>query len=213
MKPSALLLALIGVVSAAASAHGGPYVCIKPYPPEAVAAGHEGTVTLAFTITEEGAVADLSILNSSGYPELDASAIECAANWRYKPAIQDSKPIAVPRRAEMRYGHRDDARLERAHQLIADIGTCVKSSPVPGRVPRNFVGITDLHLAVPAGGTPALSVLHSSGNEELDAKALECARASPGVAGLAEQMSASGTNVSLTWYEILGVLPQRQGHE
>ncbi len=200
MKQTALVLGLIAGVAVAAPSQAGPYMCVDPYPPEAVAAGHEGTVTLAFNITAEGMVTDLGILNSSGYPELDVAAVECASHWRYKPANDGTKPIAVPRRAEMRYGHRDDARLEKVHELTAEIRNCVRSSPEPERVPRVFFGISDLHLAFPRGGSPAASVLHSSGNAVLDAKAVECARASTVLAKLAELMEGSETNISLTWY-------------
>lgn len=48
------------------------------YPPEAKAAGHEGTVHLLLRIEPDGRVREVSVAASSGFPELDHAAVEAA---------------------------------------------------------------------------------------------------------------------------------------
>jgi TonB family protein len=76
--------------------HGAGSGCLRNYPEAAKIAGIEGTTTLAFTVTEQGAVADVRVAKSSGNADLDNAAAACAAQWRYKPARPDGKPAAVP---------------------------------------------------------------------------------------------------------------------
>jgi TonB family protein len=76
--------------------HGAGPGCLRNYPEAAKIAGIEGTTTLAFTVTEQGAVADVRVAKSSGNADLDNAAAACAAQWRYKPARPDGKPAAVP---------------------------------------------------------------------------------------------------------------------
>lgn len=48
------------------------------YPPEAKAAGHEGTVHLLLRVEADGRVREVSVAASSGFPELDHAAVEAA---------------------------------------------------------------------------------------------------------------------------------------
>ena len=70
--------------------------CLENYPEAAKAAGIEGKTTLAFTVTEQGTVADVKVAKSSGNADLDNATAACATRWHYKPARQDSKPVATP---------------------------------------------------------------------------------------------------------------------
>lgn len=78
------------------------------YPESARQAHEQGTVKLEFTITQDGAVANATVLKSSGFPDLDDAALEAVQTWRYKPAQQDGKPIAVVSAANIKFQLTDD---------------------------------------------------------------------------------------------------------
>lgn len=62
-----------------------PIVRIAPeYPPEALAAGLPGEVTLEFTIAANGTVKDAFVVDSSA-PEFEAPALAALLRWRYLP--------------------------------------------------------------------------------------------------------------------------------
>ncbi|MGD0142851.1 MAG: energy transducer TonB [Rhizomicrobium sp.] len=83
---------------------GRPHTCgQRYYPPIAVRLNQEGTTTLAFKITADGAVTDLTIAESSGHDSLDQAALTCAQSWQYKPAIQNGAPIEVPWKASVKW--------------------------------------------------------------------------------------------------------------
>jgi TonB family protein len=65
------------------------------YPASAVADGVEGRVRLKVLVTEEGTVADVQVVSSSGDRRLDAAAREFVSKWRYRPAVQDGTPRRV----------------------------------------------------------------------------------------------------------------------
>jgi protein TonB len=80
---------------------GIPHLCRNYYPP-AVAAAHIGGKTIVrFTITAEGLVSDPVIVASSGNAELDEASLTCVHDWRYRPALKDGQPLAVPWKAEI----------------------------------------------------------------------------------------------------------------
>lgn len=62
------------------------------YPMAAVLKHHQGLVILDVTIDSHGRVLGVAVKRSSGYAELDQSARDAAAGWRYAPGIQDAKP-------------------------------------------------------------------------------------------------------------------------
>ena len=69
--------------------------CTKPrYPQAELAAGHEGTVRLAFLVSREGAVQQATVSKSSGYAALDEAARGAIARCSFKPAAVDGKPVA-----------------------------------------------------------------------------------------------------------------------
>ena len=81
---------------------GRPHACgQKYYPSLATRLGHEGTTVLSFKIGPDGSVKDVTVSQSSGFPELDEAAIPCAQNWEYKPAMQNGQPVEVPWQAKV----------------------------------------------------------------------------------------------------------------
>jgi len=89
-------------ISAPASI-GKPHVCLQDYPAISVRLGETGTTTLGFTINTDGRVENVHVVNSSGSERLDNAAVNCASSWRYKAAIKDNNPVAVPWKAEVKW--------------------------------------------------------------------------------------------------------------
>lgn len=56
------------------------------YPSSARRAGHEGTVTLSFTVGSSGKVTSVRVAKSSGHSSLDNAALSAIRRWRFKPA-------------------------------------------------------------------------------------------------------------------------------
>ena len=83
---------------------GRPHSCgQRYYPAIAVRLNQEGTTVLAFKITPDGSVTDLSVSESSGHDALDQAAITCAQGWQYKPAMQNGAAIEVPWKASVKW--------------------------------------------------------------------------------------------------------------
>jgi protein TonB len=75
-----------------------------PYPADARNLSQQGTVTLALSIDATGAVTNAQVKVSSGYPELDQTAVSWVmAHWRYKPAIQNGAAVASATLAAVRF--------------------------------------------------------------------------------------------------------------
>ena len=67
---------------------------VKPvYPQIAKAARVQGSVVLAATISKEGNIENLRLVN--GHPMLTQAAIEAVKQWRYKPYMLNGEPVEV----------------------------------------------------------------------------------------------------------------------
>jgi periplasmic protein TonB len=70
-----------------------------PYPEMARKLTEQGTVTLQMTISAQGEVTSATVLQSSGFADLDQAAVSWVQrHWRYKPAMQNGQ--AVPSQAQ-----------------------------------------------------------------------------------------------------------------
>ena len=66
----------------------------KPnYPRRAIQAGIEGWVKLSFTVTADGQVKDIRILDANPPRLFDDEAMRAIQQWTFKPRKQDGKPI------------------------------------------------------------------------------------------------------------------------
>jgi protein TonB len=82
-----------------------------PYPAEARALSHQGTVTLQLTISPEGNVVAASIAQSSGFAELDQTAVSWViAHWKYKPAIVGGVAVTSQTQAAVKFDLKEAAR-------------------------------------------------------------------------------------------------------
>jgi protein TonB len=73
-----------------ASTHTTP-----PYPMLGLRLGEQGSVRLHVSIAANGSVTAAAVTSSSGFPDLDQSAVNWViAHWKYKPAIQGGVAVA-----------------------------------------------------------------------------------------------------------------------
>jgi len=113
LKYPIVVVALLASFAAAAQPDDGaltkperiaPRDCGPFYPRTSLLQNEQGVVELAFTVTEAGAVKDVTVTQSSGYGRLDKAAIRCAESWTYHPATKDGLPVAVTWRTEVDWG-------------------------------------------------------------------------------------------------------------
>ena len=64
------------------------------YPPAALAAGFEGTVTVAALINEDGSIGVVEVVDSTN-PKLgfEEAALDAFRQFRFAPAVQDGEPV------------------------------------------------------------------------------------------------------------------------
>lgn len=75
-----------------------------PYPDLARLLGQQGTVVLQIVVSAQGTVASATVVQSSGYPDLDAAAAAWVqAHWRYNPALQGGVPVPSQTRAAVKF--------------------------------------------------------------------------------------------------------------
>lgn len=70
--------------------------------PSSVDEGLSLTVTVGFTINQDGNVTDASIISSSGHKQIDREAINAVQKRKYQPAIQGGVPRSVKRKLTYR---------------------------------------------------------------------------------------------------------------
>lgn len=72
-----------------------PLVRVNPrYPPRAQSRGIEGWVHLRFTITPQGTVTDVQIVDADPKGYFERSAKRAVGKYKYKPKVQDGKPVS-----------------------------------------------------------------------------------------------------------------------
>src|SRR5262249_13115613 len=64
-----------------------------PYPPDALAAGHQGLVELLVRTDTLGRATHVSLYRSSGVASLDQSALTTVRRWLFEPARRGGRPV------------------------------------------------------------------------------------------------------------------------
>ncbi|MDR2958528.1 MAG: energy transducer TonB [Stenotrophomonas sp.] len=64
------------------------------YPTTAVRANQEGWVEVTFTITPDGSVDDVKVVDAEPRHVFDRAATEAVSRWKFQPATQDGTPVA-----------------------------------------------------------------------------------------------------------------------
>ncbi len=81
---------------------------IRPsYPIGARRRGEEGTVILDVNVDADGRAERVTLVSSSGFPELDRAAVRAAEQARFKPATRDRQPFASAARLTLIFRLRD----------------------------------------------------------------------------------------------------------
>jgi TonB family protein len=60
-------------------------------------------VALSFRIGTDGSPKNVAVSATSGYPDLDQAAVACAAQWKYRPALQDGRPVEADWKANVKW--------------------------------------------------------------------------------------------------------------
>ncbi len=77
------------------------------YPPTARARDIEGWVELVFTVTAEGTVADVQIVDSEPGEVFDRAAQDAAQRWRFRAVVEDGQAISVLAQIRINFGLED----------------------------------------------------------------------------------------------------------
>lgn len=81
-----------------------PRRAIKPdYPRGARQRGEQGNVVLEIRVTAEGTVETVKVVLSSGFPELDAAAVQAAKAAKFSPAKSGRDPVASSARLQLQF--------------------------------------------------------------------------------------------------------------
>ncbi|WP_243039119.1 energy transducer TonB [Dyella sedimenti] len=86
------------VAASSGSATHGPVLVrnVNPrYPTAAVRSNQEGWVEVSFTITPEGNVDDVKVIDAEPRHVFDRAAVEAVSRWKYDPATKDGTPVAT----------------------------------------------------------------------------------------------------------------------
>jgi TonB family protein len=149
---------------------GIAHTCLEYYPKSEAKAGIEGKTLLRFTITDEGEVRDEAVDQSSGNANLDAAALQCVRTWRYRPAVQDGKPVAVSWKAYVVW----KLEIPQPPPFAEPPRDCLHSYPVKAEDLAGIEGTTEVSFDIVRGEVRDVSVTHSSGNAALDRAAVAC---------------------------------------
>ncbi len=73
------------------------------YPESAFRKGIEGSVEVSFTITNQGAVTNVSVVSADPPEVFDRAAIEAVRRWRYEPKFVDGQPVESPSQVHLQF--------------------------------------------------------------------------------------------------------------
>jgi TonB family protein len=65
--------------------------------------GYQGSVLVSVHVNARGQPVEQLLLNSSGYPALDAATLQAARLWQFSPPVWRSEPVSVWAQLEVRY--------------------------------------------------------------------------------------------------------------
>ena len=142
----------------------------------AVVQGEEGTVTLGFTVEADGSVANVHLVNPSGFPRLDELAKGHVTNWRYNPARKDGTPIACLWKASVAWSLRNgsSAFQDRGNYAVVGLGP---SDYPPDALARKETGAGEFGVVIAGNGKIAQNtVIRSTGFADLDSASIAYTR-------------------------------------
>lgn len=103
-SPAAPPVAAVAPRQARVDAPPRPWRSIRPdYPKSARLRGEQGNVLLEFRVDVKGVVESVSVVMSSGFPELDAAALRAVRQARFRPAESAGRPVASTARLTLSF--------------------------------------------------------------------------------------------------------------
>ncbi len=98
MKRLAVLLPLLLLIGCASAVRPLQFIggADLIYPAEARARGIEGSVTVYYDVTVEGAVRNAVVQSATPPGVFDAAALAAVRTWRFNPRIVNGEPVAAP---------------------------------------------------------------------------------------------------------------------
>ena len=169
------------------AATGNPHACgTEWYPPAALAAGEEGKTTLSFRVGVDGSPKNISVAVSSGFQDLDQAAIQCAATWKYLPAVENGQPREVDWKAAVEWSMaakpaetvvvtRGKVPPSPSDHVVAQqpLGSQVCKNPMAPPAPLGKITVVLFQIDAD-GGVRNIKLYKSSGDDKLDQLALTC---------------------------------------
>ncbi len=81
-----------------------PTTRVEPvYPPRALRAGIEGSVTVEFTIDTSGAVKDIEVVNADPPGVFEQAVMQAIRRWKFAPEMVDGKPVEKRARQDIKF--------------------------------------------------------------------------------------------------------------
>lgn len=151
-----------------------PPICpIRYYPPAAIRANEEGTVTLTLTVTAQGGVKDLVIQTSSGFKDLDDATLICAKDWQFTPATKNGVPVETSKKYMIDWSL-FGPKLDLA-PIVSAVQKCITpSAPDDDELKAKIY--TQIDIQSDSGIISHVVVTPSSGYQTLDERMMECMR-------------------------------------
>jgi TonB family protein len=157
------------------AAVGAPHTCDETnYPVAALQTGAQGTATVAFKVTTEGAVKDVTVRNSSGSLDLDAASIACAKDWHYRPALKGNTPVEVVWFAQVKWVMQDTPDPSFLPLFNAAMVCVSAAAPLTADDLALAPYATVLRIRYVKSKIASVALTASSGNPELDRRIMEC---------------------------------------
>ena len=73
------------------------------YPMSAARAGKDGYAKMKFTITPEGSVTNIEVVETHGSTTFGSKGVEALAKWRYAPKFENGKAVPVEAMVQLNY--------------------------------------------------------------------------------------------------------------
>lgn len=150
-----------------------------PYPDLARAANIEGNTLIAYRGTYDGRIEDVKVVHTSGNDDLDDATVQCVSRWRFDPSSPSAKFNLGKHATTIMWvipKTRPGAPRQMAFGLFAGLmHTCENYYP-RAEFRSRTEGTTKLSFHISIEGLPKdMTIAQSSGNDDLDNAALECA--------------------------------------
>lgn len=184
---------------------GKPHLCGAYYPLEAKRSGASGSILVAFAISTDGKPVGIVVAASSGYDELDDATVACVKEWLYKPAMQKEAPVEVPWSAIVVYELRGEPTVPAPSFAAGGMrSTCIRDYPVTAHQLEHKNGVTILTYKLVTGQASSVTVKHSSGDDTLDNRAVDCVKAWKFGPTMSDGQPATGEKTAkIDWKEAL----------